>query len=64
MANLRKDDILLVLDEIILDINKHMKDIKPRPTPSELVLDVLRFGLGISCIVCLNKECTCKPRKT
>lgn len=63
MASLKKTDILLVLDDVILNIDKHMREVKPRSTASEIVLNVLHFGLGISCIVCMNKECTCKPRR-
>lgn len=58
----RKSDILAVLDDAILNINKHMRETKPRSTPSEIIFNVLNKGLAISCIVCLDKKCTCKPR--
>lgn len=58
----RKADILAVLDDAILNINKHMRDIKPRSTPSEIIFNVLKQGFGVSCVVCLNENCNCKPR--
>lgn len=59
----RKADILAVLDDAILNINKHMRDIKPRSTPSEIIFNVLKQGFGVSCVVCLNEVCNCKPRR-
>ena len=61
--NTSKQDIMHVIDDAILNINKHLKDTKPRSTPSEIVFDVLTKAFNISCIVCLNEECNCKPRR-
>lgn len=60
--NTSKQDIMHVVDDVILNMNKHLKDTKPRSTPSEIVFDVLKQGFGVSCIVCLNEVCNCKPR--
>ena len=60
--NTSKQDIMHVVDDVILNMNKHLKDIKPRSTPSEIVFNVLKQGFGVSCVVCLNEVCSCKPR--
>lgn len=62
MGNLEKQDIMHVIDDAILDMNKHLREVKPRSTPSEIIFNILVQGFGISCIVCMNKECTCRPR--
>jgi len=62
MANLEKQDIMHVIDDAILDMNKHLREVKPRSTPSEIIFNILTQGFGVSCIVCLNESCNCKPR--
>lgn len=61
--NTSKQDIMHVVDDVILNMNKHLKDTKPRSTPSEIVFNVLKQGFGVSCVVCLNEVCSCKPRE-
>lgn len=60
--NTSKQDIVNVIDDVILNMNKHLKDTKPRSTPSEIIFNALKEGFGVSCVVCLNEVCSCKPR--